>query len=449
MQPTLTASVNRARASGEFVLGEWPEEKWWEVLDSGNLNHLIEKALVDNPSIGAIKARMDLAKAESIVTRSQLYPLVFFEGENTAAIQSKNGLYRELNQSIPRFGNLIDLSLGFTYEFDFWQQYANSYKASLSRYQYEKANTKQVELIVSTSVAQVFYALKTNLKREKLYKQLVRIQKKAYQLENLLYRKALYSRIPLTFAKEKLYSYQQALIEIQEEIAVNKHMVNILTGVGPDEVLDIDDVLEDPEKKLEIPKTINIELLCRRPDLMAAIWKAEGFSYEVEVAIADFYPNINLKSLVGLETFNIKNLFSSASTDASIVPSFFLPIYTAGAIAANVRAKKAEFTQAVYEYNDLLLKSTKEVADVLVFLDSIYERRNRQQRIIDQADFRLGLISLNYRSGLANLLDVYRNEEEKINTELEDIELIYGRYVGSIKLIKALGGGYYSECREL
>ncbi len=70
-------------------------------------------------------SRITAAKEEAIVKRSTLFPLVFFDATYIKEYLSKNGLYRALNPKLPRNVSLIDLTLSFTYEFDFWKKYHN------------------------------------------------------------------------------------------------------------------------------------------------------------------------------------------------------------------------------------------------------------------------------------------------------------------------------------
>ncbi len=444
-QPQLSSSVKEVINQNQFALGEWPEKKWWAAFQEKELSFLIDMTLDSNPSLQAIKERIGFAKQESIIAGSKLFPLLYFDADDSILWLSKYGVYQTLNPTISPNGNLIDLSLSFTYEFDFWSKYKNLFRAAKFREMMEIAESKQVELIISTALAQTYYALKTNLQRKILYEQLALVRKKYNALQTLLNKKALFSKIPPTISQESYLAALQFVANITDEIAKNKHFINILAGRGPDEKLAIDETCSDFDFKITIPETLNLNLIARRPDLMAAIFRTEALACEVGAAISDFYPNINLKALGGLNTLKSGFLFNPESLQGSITPALSLPIYTAGAIKANVRGKKNLYNQAVFDYNDLLLKSTQEIADLLSFLDAVFKKKDFQSSIVDQAELRYNIISHNYIRGLSDLLEVYMTEEEVILKCLENIELVYAEYLGAIKLIKALGGGYHEN----
>jgi len=427
-----------------FAISDWPEETWWEIFLSCELNELIEEALASNPSIKAIEEKINFAKQSSIIARSKLFPFISFDAVDTWQYLSNNGLYKSLNPSIPRAGNLIDLSLGFSYEFDFWGKYRNIFQAAIGREKAQEAEAAEVKLIVTTALAQVYFALKTNLHRESILERLEEVRKHLFDLSDLMQKESLFSKLPLFFSKENLDETKKDLVFIKEEIEVNKHLINMLRGSGPCEFLLVNKKLPSLPLKVELPEHLFIDLLARRPDLMAAIWRVEAIAHEVGAAIADFFPNIDLSASTGFETFHFSNLFKGSSFMSGIIPALHLPIFTAGAIRANVRAKKALFDEAVYTYNNLILKSAEEVANTIVFVRSVFEREQIQQNIILQATNRYELTKLLQKHGLDTSFETLLREEELLQKQLEEIGLKYLQYASIIKLTKALGGGYLS-----
>lgn len=443
--PSVSVSVEQGVESGFFSLGDWPEENWWEVFNSDELNDLITRALEQNPTVQSFERRVEQAKQAAHVVRSKLFPFLSFDADETWEYLSKNGLYRSFNPKLPINANLVDLSLSFTYEFDFWGKNRHLFNAAVGEEKAKEAESADVNLMVTTSLAQSYFALKTNLIRRALYQELYEVRGQIFSLQKLLQQKALLSSLPPLLSEENLLESQKLVFSIEEEIETDKHLINILMGRSPDHPLDLDEEIALPPNQIALPENLSLDLLARRPDLMLQIWRVEALAHEVGAAKADFYPDINLTAFLGLESVAYNLLFQSASKTAGLQPAIHLPIFTAGAIRANIRAKKASFDAAVFEYNQLLLKSASEVADLLVLIKSVLEQREDQAQIIEAAVSRYDLISLRQLSGLDDLFAGYRVQEELILKELDDMALLYGQYAATIKLIKALGGGYESE----
>lgn len=443
--PSLDSSVQTALNTAFFERGQWPQAAWWTQYGSEELNTLIATALKDNPSIQAVRERVEFAKAQAVIAHSELLPLIYFNANDQLQYLSKNGLYRALNSNIPLANQQIDFSLSFSYEFDFWGKYRNLYRAALGRQKAAIAETAQTELIVSTALAQAFFALKTNLLRKGYYEKLWQVRKNYFELQRSLLKNALYTKLIPLLSEEALFEAQQHIYEIEQEISVNRHTVNILAGRGPDLPLECSEPLAPLGPKLAIPEGISSELLSRRPDLMAQIWRVDALAKEVGAAKANFWPNINILALAGFQSGSWSKLFEWASKAIGALPGFSLPLYTAGSIGANVSAKKAIFNEAVYQYNDLILKSFQQVSDLLSIGKAVFGKKEKQTQIVERATARYKLTRDRQRSGIDSGLTVYKFEEELIEKQLRDLELLYQQYVVSISLIRALGGGYLDE----
>jgi len=122
IEPAITKNLKQHSV---FSAGNWPEKQWWLNFKSPELDALITESLTFNPTLQDIRSRIMVAKQEAVVTGSILFPLVYFDATDIQQYLSKNGLYRALNPNIPLNTTLLDLSLSFNYEFDFWGQNRN------------------------------------------------------------------------------------------------------------------------------------------------------------------------------------------------------------------------------------------------------------------------------------------------------------------------------------
>ena len=444
-EPSLDRSVGQSLESPFFSQGDWPKAAWWEVFGLDSLNQMIVQAIANNPSIQSVQQKIQQASERANIAKSKLYPLVTFDADGTWKFVSKQGLERAYNPEFPRHAKIVDLTLAFSYEFDFWDKYRNILRAALSVEKAERAELAQIELITSTALARTYFALKTNLVKQQIYKELYEVRKKLMLLRTLLLEEALDDLQIVLIAKEGVEEAQKWLYAIEEEVEIDRHLVNILMGQGPDEPLDVAASLPELPPSLEIPETLSLDLLSRRPDLMAQIWRVEALAHEVGAARADFFPNINLSALVGLSSVIYNLLFNHTSYEQILTPTISLPVYTAGEIQANLDAKRAEFQRAVFEYNNLILKSAEEVADALSFARAIYGEKIQQECIVAQAGVRVALAQDRLKNGLDNALQTLQRQEELLQKKLEDTALAYNRYVAMIALIRSLGGGYVKD----
>lgn len=444
-EPSLERSVSQSLETPFFSQGDWPKVAWWEEFGLSELNELIALATAQNPSIQNVRFKIEQAKERANSAASKLYPLVNFDADGTWEFVSKQGIQRAYNPSFPHFAKIIDLTLSFSYEFDFWDKYRNLFRAALSLEQSQRAELAQAELIVATSLSRTYFALKTNLVKEKIYRELYEVRKKLALLRQLLLDEALDDARIVLLSKERVEEASQWMNSIAEEVAIDRHLINILAGRGPDEPLFVEADLPILSKTLTIPENLSIDLLVRRPDLMAQIWRVEALAHEVGATRANFFPSINLANILGLSSTIYHLLFNGSSFENLFSPSLSLPVYTAGDIQATLDAKRAEFQSAVFAYNDLVLKSASEVVDTLALARTVFANKDAQELIVKQASERLFLSELRLKHGLDNAMNTLVQKEELLQKELEDLDLAYSQYAAAIALVKAVGGGYLGQ----
>lgn len=441
--PKIDHSIhNKLKEKKVFSAGDWPNPRWWLAYNSPQLNELINDALICSPSIQEVNSRLQIARQEAVVTRSALFPLIFFDAQENKIYLSENGLYRALNPKIPLNANLLDLSLGFSYDLDFWGQNHNLFYEAIGKAKAQAAEAAEVKLIITTAIAQAYFAYRVNLVKHQFYQQLVSVRQNIVQLQKLMVTEGLAGDLPSYSSIENLLEAKKFLASIEEEISIDRHLINILAGRSPDAPMLSEKGLPPLPRTLTIPKTLSLDLIARRPDLMAQIWRAKALAFKTSAAMAEYYPNVNLMGLVGLESTHWNKLLRASSFTTSIVPAIHLPIFTAGAIKANIKANKAEFDAAIFAYNNLLLQSTQEILDILDFTQRVYKQKTDQKGILDLAIKRYDLVRLRERKGLDSGFENFLLQEEVIKQKLINLSLIYNQYLASIKLTKALGGGY-------
>jgi len=442
--PSVDLTVQKGLDSGFFTLGDWPQEGWWSLFDSPDLDALMQEALDNNPSIQAIQQRLIAAHELALIARSKLYPWISLDGSYDYEHLSKNGLFRALNPKLPLNVELYDLKFNLNYELDIWGKNKEIYKAALGNEYSEYAENAQVILLVTTSVAEAYVAVKKYQLQKDLVIQLIAIQKDIYELQDFLHEKALADKLIALAAEENYFAAEKLLWVVDQQLEISKHQLNVLVGRSPDVPLDLEEEPLPPICSLSIPCDISSDLLARRPDLMAKIWSAKALAHQVNAAITEYYPNINLTAFIGLESVTGTLFFDSSSFTYGYRPAFHLPIFTAGEIQANINTNISLFNETIFEYNQLLLSSAREVADNLEIAKSLFRQINDQEALLARLQERVELTDLLFQKALGNQLSNYYVKEELIRQELEELNLTYNLYTAMIQLIRSLGGGYQS-----
>jgi len=449
--PSLYVSENEALRKGTFEMGKWPNEKWWEMFEDPQLTVLIERALKENFTLKAAHEQVEYSNQLANKQRSKLLPQL--SGNYTEQWQylSKYGFDRdffpvppEAPGQIPHTINLIDLTLNFDYEFDFWGKNRNLFRAALGQALADKAEEKQAQLVAAVMIAQTYFALQAKLAQIDILREKLEERNELLTLTSMRNSIGLVSAIPVFDSDKQTHLVQQSIVFLEEGIALDKHMLKYLVGLGPDERLLETIPQAHFDRPFPLPDNISSDLLARRPDLMAQICRVEAAAKEIGAAKADFYPNINLSAFGGLESLVFSNLFRDSKT-GGLAPAIHLPIFTGGRLRANLRSKVAAFNQAVYAYNNLVLSAAKEVADKIVTVSAIIDGYAQQIDAFRDTAGQYNLLFSRYAKGLDNYLSVLNSQEEVLQQRFLLVGLYTDHLTSVLNLIKTLGGGYISH----
>lgn len=425
-----------------FIIGDWPSSKWWEDFEDPTLTELIESALKLSPTLQKAEERLKAAKQFALQKKARLFPEIDFDADSDWQHLAKDGFFRAFAPSIPAVVDDTTLGLSFSYEFDFWGKNHKLFHAALGQASALLAEKMQAELILTTSIAYTYAELQFFLYKQQLLQELesnkagitsVRIEREKNALDTSLMR---------LHSQSDTLDITASLLEIDQQVQITLHKLKALSGLGQDYALDIQQL---PLKPLEValPQCLSLDLIARRPDLIAQRARIESASKEIGAAKTDFYPNVNLMAFLGLETVFWSKLFQRKNYDGSFDPAIHLPIFTAGRLRAQLMEKVANFNQAVFSYNELILQTAQEIADRLTTIALLDKQINIRNLTLQIAEEEEALTEQRFNHAIDDQTALLNAKIEVVQMQLTLAELDYGRQLAAIQLIRALGGGYH------
>ena len=444
--PAMDSSVQKyLHSSAALQSGAWSQEQWWEVFDLPQLNQLIVTGLNVNPNLKTFRSRFYSAIEESQISRAALSPWVAFNAKTNEQYRSRNGLYRALNPNIPLDGHEVDFNFSFQYEFDFWAQNYNRFQETIGYAKAREAELAYTGLLTAVSISEGFLKYQATISKLNAYWRLQTILQEEEKLKTLLLKKNIDSEFPVLNTQLQTESVQQIIASLQAERSQYQHFINQMLAREPEYPIKTTSYFKPLSKRQNVPKQIQLDLVSRRPELMARIWEVQAHAYRVGAAMADYYPNVNLIGLVGLESVAWQKLLRASSTTALLRPAIHLPIFTAGAIKANIQKTRAQFNEAVSEYNSALFAAVSEVMDSLALMRSAHKNYQLAQEKLAAARKQLSLSQQREKAGIDNQLQIYFFEKIVIENKIQDIDKNLAQYIAAVRLIQSLGGGYCNK----
>lgn len=428
-----------------FEEGGWPNTNWWEMFQDEQLGQLILQGLNYSPTLQKALASLEKACAVAFQKRASLFPEIDFNYQEQWQHFSKNGFIRAIipnAKQVPAGDNQIDLTANFSWEIDFFGKNKNLFAAALGLSCAQAAETAQAKMLLAVAIAQTYFDIQALMEQQNLLHQRVDIAKEYYLLQMQREEVGVDLISTVWNAEQNLKLLQEDLIAVDKELLITCHALNTLIGLGPDETLIEIKPSADFQTVFPLPCNLAIDLLARRPDLVASGWRVEAAAKQIGAAKADFYPRVNLMAFAGLESLHFNNLFSLSSKMGGLEPAIYLPIFTAGKLKAALREKVAAFDEAVYEYNNLLLHAVAEVADQVVSLKATQETLCKQKKVVALADRQYQLYQWRNQTGLDSTLIVLQEEDKLLAQAYQLVGAQQNHLLTVVNLLKALGGGY-------
>jgi NodT family efflux transporter outer membrane factor (OMF) lipoprotein len=432
-------AASRSLAGARLSPAAWPSAAWWQRFGDSQLDALIDEALAGNPGVGSARARIDRAVALAASSGAALAPQASAGADLTRQRYSSNGIYPP-----PLAGSWhtqTQLAASFSYEFDLWGRNRAAYDAALGQVRAAEVDAYALRLLLASSVARAYAQLGRSFEQLDLAHSTLTQRQAIFDLTRQRVAAGLDSDVELKQAEGSIPAARQRIAQMEEEIALGRNLLAALLGQGPDRGL----AIARPhlqEQSIALPSALPADLLGRRPDVVAQRWRVEAARRDIEAAKGQFYPNVNLSALVGVQSITFSKLLTTGSEIPAFGPALRLPLFDGGRLRGNLAAKDADYDLALEQYNQTLIDAMREVVDQIASLRSVDAQRVQLDGALATAGEAYELALARYRAGIGSYLQVLAAEAPLIEQQNLQANLRAHQLELCINLMRALGGGF-------
>ncbi|MEN7430470.1 efflux transporter outer membrane subunit [Chromobacterium sp. TRC.1.1.SA] len=418
--------------------GVWANEQWWKKYGDAQLNALMDEALSQAPDLAAARARIERAEGLAQQAGAARLPGV----DLNASLNRDKQSYNNGMPAPAGFNTSARGTLDFSYELDFWGKNRASLAAATSDLTAARADAAQARLLLTASLAAGYAELARLFSERDAAAQALDVREHTAKLMLQRWQQGMDTRGVLRQAESREAAARADLAAADESIVLQRHSLAALIGAGPDRGLAIARPGSGLFREQKLPAALAAELLGRRPDLAAARLRAEAAAKRIDVAEAQFYPNVNLTAFVGAQSLGLGLFDKAGSGMAGVGPAINLPIFRGGQLQGQYRAARGDYDAAVASYDATLSQALREVADAVSSQAALTPQLAQRQEALTAADEAYRVSQNRFDGGLANYLDVLTAEDSVISARRSLAALQARRFSLDIALVKALGGGY-------
>lgn len=420
--------------------GTWPAMDWINQFGDPQLAALIDEAMASSPTLQQAQARINAANATAEGRGAVLLPSVNAQASFIRNRFSETSLYP------PPYGggwyNSQTAMLKVGYELDLWGKNHAALAQAVSQQKAAQANAQQARLALASAIASSYnqlaglYALQDVLQRTVAQRSTLQ-NITANRVQN-----GLDTQVERNQSIGSSADARAQLVDLQGQIVVTRQQLGALLGKGPDRGLQIAVPRMQQLATPPLPADLPLDLLGRRPDIVAARWQVEAAGSGIKQAKARFYPDINLSASIGIETLASGNPFLAANRAITFGPAISLPIFDAGALRANLKGQVAAYDLAVANYNQALNDAYADVANQIAAIHAIDAQLPIRREALEASRRGFELAQDRYRLGLVSQLTTVAAESTLLSQQQIMLNLETSRRNQQIGLFKALGGGF-------
>jgi multidrug efflux system outer membrane protein len=417
--------------------------KWFEIFKDDELQKMVRTAMVQNYDLRLAVARIDAARANLGLARSEQLPQFAAAADLTTSRLSSNGPSGSSGQGgrTRSFGNVF---LGLlTFELDVFGKLRQQTKAARAELRASEEDRKTVQTIVVGDVATGYFSLLELDTELNIARRTLATRQESLRLIALRQQGGLATALDVRQAEELVYQASQTIPDTERQIAQTENQLSFLLGNNPGSVTR-GQPLDQQQSLPTVPAGLPSSLLERRPDIRAAEENLIARRALVSAAKRAFFPTISLTGLFGFQSNQLSNLFSGPSKAWTFAPQITQPLFTGGRLKSDVKFARAEQEFAIVQYQQTIQNAFKEVSDALVQYQKVREVRAQQELLVTTLRDRSRLAYVRYTGGVDTLLNALDSDRELFDAELNLTQTKRNELLSLVQLYKALGGGWQS-----
>lgn len=437
MEPEASRTVAALAHEAHTVPADTSGEPWWRAFAITELSQLEEQALQANPDLVTATARLEAAsRAESL---ARLDAGVHYSTDASVVRQrlSENGIFPP-----PIGGSTFtqsDLNQSFAYTLDPWGRKRSLLQAAGAETRVARAQDEAVRLTLTAAVADAYFAWADGVEELALVRAMADRHQREYEFARSRFDLGLDGSQQVHDARQRLDLDADRLHGLEYLDRANRYRLAALLGLDPDHATQL------PEPRLAdrvptLPSSLPLDALAHRPDVLARRAGLDAAEAKSAASRAEFYPNIDLKATIGLESLDLATLLKSGSLAYAVGPALHLPLFNARTLQAQLGMREADVSAAVGDYNHAILEAARQVADRYALNTSLDRREVAQRHALDEMTQTRNLTDKRLALGLARPQEAVESELAVLDQQLNATRLRASRLRARVALAEALGG---------
>jgi NodT family efflux transporter outer membrane factor (OMF) lipoprotein len=399
------------------------DDGWIKSFNDPQLEALVAEGLdVQKPNMRLLSAQVDRAEAMARLGNAALQPTV-----------AMGGNLSETGGSSAASGTSSSIGVGVSWEADIWGRVQAGASAADENYRASIADFEFARQSLAASIAKSWYLATELHLQEQLAREVVDISAETNRITEAKQKIGQVTMQDVYLSRAEYNTAEDALRQaIGGQQQAQRALEIWLSRYPAAEIQTAKELVPVPP---QVPAGLPVDLLERRPDLLASERRVASAFYLAEEARLAKLPSFSLNASVGSSN-SLNDLVGNLGA------GFVAPLFTGGALEAQLDAANADQESALASYALVVLNALEEVETSLSQERLLTDRERFLAAATTNNESAWRLANKRYAVGEIDLLSVLQMQSRWIGARIALLHVRNERLAQRIDLHLALGGSF-------
>lgn len=418
---------------------------WWRRFRDPQIDRLVQSALASNPGLDEARERVIAARALARAQGAQRLPIV--DGAAAATVTSRlSGPAGGLNaagedyfgDSPRRTVGTFQAGFDARWELDFFGRLSSAANAAERAAEVITEEAREARLSLAAEVVRTYFELRGALGRRAVIQREIMARQNLVSLVRAQQVAGSSGEFDVQRARATYEAARARAPAADLAVRTALHRLATLTGsTRADQSL----LRGGRSAGYSVPAIgpVPATILRWRSDIRRAEQLILQRGAEADVAYAELFPRFNLAGTLDIAGNLIARPILGTPITLSGGPGVTIPLFDWGMRNNVLRAREAQWREAVAGYRGTVLRAVEDVEISLATIRTTRARVDRQRTAVSAANSAFTLADRQYRGGLTGLTERLQAETDLRQAELDLAEASEQAAVANVGLFKALG----------
>ena len=421
---------------------------WWHTLGDAELDSLVDRAVVGNPSVLVALDRLQAARLYEAGLTGTALPAVDASagfGRGTGSDLTRGRVSEPLHSAATTSG-LTDVTTvgGFdaVWEIDIFGRIRREMEQA--RYDAQAAADARNAVLVSViaDVARAYVDLRGLQMRAAVLNSAAAALRQGLNVATQRYQRGITNELDVTLAKRELATVEAEIPIVNAEVSAAEYAIPTLLGEYPESLVK---ELSPPGMIPAVPATVSpglpLDLLRRRPDVAEAEREIASANAGIGVATAELFPQVIATGAIGFQRGDAGGA-TLGQHIWSAGPGVFWPLLDFGVLDSRVQIANEQTRAALESYKATIEQAVQQVDSSVARFNAAQQSVRSLADALTASQRAVTLATERYNRGLTDYLNVVDAEREEYSIDEQYVETQASVDDQYIELYADLGGGW-------